>query len=215
LPDSHFEMGKQSKRPNGAAPMFATILQGWSRLKNGEAALRAFCILRKQVPDTLLQMFGNDYEIGGPAHRWAIRNGIAEGVTFKGPLPYSELLSNISANVDVVIHPSLNEAFSMTALEALALRKVFIAGEATSGMNEMLDSGASGVLVDVTDHQAIAAEMLRLAQDESYRDRMAQRGYDRASSQYRLGTVMNQYESLYCRILQNRPAAIGALRSAT
>jgi L-malate glycosyltransferase len=215
LPNALFEMGEQSKRPGGGAPVFATVLQGWSRLKNGEAALRAFHILRRQVPEALLQMYGNDYEIGGPAYRWALRHGIADAVTFKGPLPYSELLKSISLNVDVVVHPSLNEAFSMTGLEALALRKVFVAGKATSGMKEMLDFSACGVLVDVTDPQAIAAEMLRLAQDGSYRDRIAQCGYDRASSRYRLGTVMSQYESLYSRILQARPAAIGAFRSAT
>lgn len=214
LPDSILSMGKNSTRQSTGGIVFASILQGWSRLKNGQAALRAFGVLRHQIPDALLKMYGSDYEKSGPANRWAIQHGLDTGVLFQGPLPYDELLKSVSATVDVVVHPSLNEAFSMTALEALALKKVFIAGEATSGMKEMLDSGAVGILVDVTNPGAIAHAMLRLAQDKSYRDHVAQCGFDRASSLYRLSSVISQYESLYSNILMACPVALGGVHSA-
>jgi glycosyltransferase involved in cell wall biosynthesis len=215
LPDLVFQMGEGQDPRNDRTITFASILQGWSRLKNAKAALEAFSIVRREIPHARLKMFGLDYEQGGPAQQWAIKHDLDADVTFLGKLPYTELMTCVKKEIDVLVHPSLSESFSMTALEAMALRKPVIAGRETTGVSELLGFGKSGVLVDVTDPHAIAAEMLRLAQDESYRDRIAQCAYDRASSQYRLGAVMDQYESLYSRILQARPVVMGTLLSTT
>jgi glycosyltransferase involved in cell wall biosynthesis len=206
LPDSMFQMGAQRKAQPNSDITFASVLQGWTRLKNAKAALEAFGTVRKAVPDAQFQMIGVDYEQGGPAHQWAIRNGLDAGVTFVGPLKYQQLLARIAASVDVIVHPSLNEAFSMTALEALALKKVFIAGKETSGMQEMLDAGNSGMLVDVTNPAAIAEAMASVARDRTFREQVAQRGFDRASSLYRLSAVISRYEAQYSGILKNANA---------
>ena len=215
LPDAIFKMGEQSTRQAVTTIIFACILQGWSRRKNGKAALKAFRLVRRQVPNAQLKMFGTDFEAHGPAQNWAAANGLDAGVKFLGRLPYNQLLQTVSDGIDAIVHPSLDEAFSMTALEALALKKVIIAGVATPGMCEMLDFGKSGILVDVRDPAAIARAMLRVAGDKEYRGRVAQSGFNRASSKYRLGSVISQYESLYSGILQAGPAKIGGFRSAT
>jgi glycosyltransferase involved in cell wall biosynthesis len=213
LPDSVFKLGARSKRKDGGAIRFASVLQGWTRLKNAQAALKAFGIVRSEFPNAEFHMFGLDYEQGGPAQQWAIRNGLNTGVTFIGPLKYEELLARVATDVDIVVHPSLNEAFSMTALEGLALKKVFIAGRETSGMQEMLDLGNSGILVDVTNPSAIAEAMVRVARDNTFREQVAQRGFDRASSLYRLGAVISQYEAQYSSILEDSAAGTGLRRS--
>jgi glycosyltransferase involved in cell wall biosynthesis len=207
LPDSIFELGAQHERQAESPIVFASILQGWTRLKNAKAALEAFAILRKQFPNAQFQMFGVDYEQDGPAHKWATQNGLDPSVTFVGSLQYQELLARIATNVDIIVHPSLNEAFSVTALEALALKKVFIAGKATTGMREMLDGGKAGMLVDVTNPTAIAEAMARVACDKTFREQVAQRGFDRASSLYRLSAVVSRYEAQYSSILQNANTA--------
>ncbi|MDR3762481.1 MAG: glycosyltransferase family 4 protein [Acidobacteriota bacterium] len=201
MPDATFDIAKTHAR-RGAGPVFATVLQGWSRRKNPMAALRAFQQVRAIRPEARLLMFGQDFEAGGTAQRWAREQGMEGGVTFAGAMDYEALLPRISEEVDVVVHPSLDEALSMTALESLALRKPFLAGKDTPGMRQILDDGRAGVLVDASDPMSIAAAMLRLASDEDLRRNIAAAGYQRVQHEFRLKGVMDRYENLYCEMLR-------------
>ncbi len=201
LPSGIFALGCRSRCETGDAVRFATILRGWSRLKNAVAALKAFHLLRHEIPGAKLDMFGIDYESSGPAHRWAIAHKVAEGVSFVGALSYEELLQRVSSDIDVLVHPSLNETFSMTILEAMALRKAVVVGDRTSGMHEMLGSEDGGVFVDAANPSAIAGAMSRLALDAGFRTRLAARGFQRASSMYRLDKVISHYEQIYASVL--------------
>jgi glycosyltransferase involved in cell wall biosynthesis len=215
LPDRVFALSKDSVPTQGAEVVFATILRGWSRGKNASAAIEAFQIARKTIPQARLLMFGSGYEQGGEAHQWARQRGLDERITFVGSLPYPELLNRMREDVDVVVHPSLDESFSMTALEAMALKKPVIAGRETPGVREVLGFGDGGILVDVNDPEAIAKVMLRVSQDGEYRDEVARSGFNRAWSQYRLQSVMGQYEALYSSILRPGTEKLGEFRSAT
>jgi len=201
LPDAVLEVGK-NVRACGDGAVFATVLQGWNRLKNPSAALQAFKIVRCKLPEARLLMFGYDFEPGGVAERWAKQHAMESGVTFVGVLPNSELLRRMSREAEILVHPSLDESFCMAAAEAMALRKPVIAGLRTRGVREVLGYGTAGLLVDVKDPEAIADAMLRLAQDAGFRARVADAGYERVSQLYRLETVVAQYEHLYRRILQ-------------
>jgi L-malate glycosyltransferase len=204
LPSELFETQAKITQTSSGEVVFATILQGWSRQKNAMAALEAFRIARHEVPKARLLMFGVDYEPDGHAHRWAMERSLHHAVTFVGLLPYKGLLNRIRDEVDVVVHPSLDESFSMTALEAMALKKPVIAGRETAGVREVLGFGRDGVLVDVRNPPAIADEMIHMARDLKHRETVAQSGFDRAFSQYRLEAVIRQYESLYNNILQSQ-----------
>jgi len=201
LPAPMFEHGDQPATTRSEGCTFATILQGWSRRKNATAALKAFGIVRSRLPEAKLLMFGLDYEQYGPGHLWARERGLDFGVTFVGELPYPELLQRMRDEVDVIVHPSLDESFSMAALEGMALRKPVIAGRSTPGVREVLGFGKGGILVDLNNPAAVAEEMVRLASDLQYRDRIGRDGYLRASSLYRLENVVTQYENFYQGIL--------------
>jgi glycosyltransferase involved in cell wall biosynthesis len=212
LSDDVFALGRHPRRESSVGITFATILQGWSRLKNAETALKAFDILRHQLPGARLVMFGIDYEPGGPAHQWAKSMRLDRNVSFAGAVPNLKLLQQVSEEVDVVVHPSLNEAFSMAALEAMALRKALIAGETTPGMREMFGCGGGG-LVDVKSPTAIAQAMFQLATNGDYRHHLANRSYERAFKHYRLSSVVNHYEAFYKRMLQTQTARTPAVQS--
>jgi glycosyltransferase involved in cell wall biosynthesis len=70
-------------------------------------------------------------------------------------------------------------------------------------MREILDFGRSGVLVDVRNPDLIAKAMAKLAKDADYRNEMGKRGFERASTLYRLNVVMSQYEEMYKTILKS------------
>ena len=177
--------------------MCATVLQGWSRRKNGEAALKAFALCRRVKADMRLLAMGRDYEMGGPAHGWAVQHGVAEGVTFVGLLPYDDLLRTMKAEVDVLIHPSLDEAFSMTIVEAMALQIAVVAGSDTPGVLEALDGGRAGAITDVRNPEAIADAVLQLSNDAALRLDLGRTGRARVLERYTAEVVVPQYEEVY------------------
>lgn len=201
LPDEVFDLGRGGRVSRSHAVTFATILQGWSHRKNAEAALRAFGSVRRQVPQARLVMYGEGYQPNGPAHRWATSHGLERDVVFSGSLPHADLLRQVAETVDIVVHPSRDEAFSMAALESLALQRPLIAGETTPGMREMLGP-SGGVLVDVNNPSAIARTMVQLAANADYRRHLAHCNFERAFQHYRLSTVADRYEALYSEMLR-------------
>lgn len=204
LSDAIFHLHEQFAPPmTRNAVTFGTILQGWTRRKNAEAALGACRIMRGTLPEARMMMIGTDYQEDGPAHQWAVKMGLTEGVVFRGPLPYDTMLRTFSDEIDVLVHPSLDESFSMVALEGMALKKPVIAGKNTPGVRSVLDYGNAGSLVDVRKPEEIAAEMVRLGSDSGLREQMAQKAYDSAYSRFRVQNVIAQYEAAYARVLQS------------
>lgn len=196
LPDAVFT----PKIATGTKPhplTFYTVLQGWTTRKNGSAALRAFALVRQRLPNSRMLMIGTDYQPDGGAHAWARRHGIEQHVEFRGPLPYETMLSTVQAEADILVHPSLDESFSMAALEAMALRKPAIAGRRTPGVREVLDFGESGLLVDVKSPKAIAQAMLQFGEDASLRQTIAQKAYASAFRRFRAEPVLLAYEAVY------------------
>jgi glycosyltransferase involved in cell wall biosynthesis len=200
LPSEIFAMGRMPRTEPDRLITFATVLQGWSRGKNPKTALKAFHSVRDRIPSARLMMFGCGYELDGHAHQWAKREGLDLNVCFAGPMQHDDLLRRVGQEVNVVVHPSLDEAFSISALEAMALRKAIIAGATTSGMAEMLESGA-GVLTDMRNPAALAEAMFQLALSEDYRRRLADVAFDRAFELYRVRSVADNYEAVYEKLL--------------
>lgn len=192
-----FDLGRTTV-PRSERPLtFFTLLSGWSRLKNGKCALIAFQLTRKSYPDARLIMIGGGYETGGAAHRWATTRGLAKGVTFQGLMPYASLMRFVAEETDVFVHPSLEEALSMSTAESMTLKKPVIAGIRTPGMGLLLDSGRVGLLVDVRKPAEVASAMNRLAGDAELRKTMAEAAFEHACKNFSADVVVPQYEALY------------------
>ena len=177
--------------------IFATVLQGWSRRKNPKPALRAFQLVRQTVPEARLIMVGAGYEVDGAASNWAAKHGLTEGVTFRGEMPYEEMLDYLLHNVDALLMPSVDEALSMSTLEAMALGKPIIAGKFTPGMPDALDNGRAGLLTDVRRPGAICQAMLQLQHDRHLFEALANCAYARAHKVFRAEIAIPQYERIY------------------
>ena len=78
-------------------------------------------------------------------------------------MPQEELLPYYQ-NADLVINPSLSEAFGMTLVEAMATQTPVIA-TTIGGMPEIVDDGVTGLLVDPGNPQAIAKAAIELISD--------------------------------------------------
>lgn len=163
-------------RHRGAAPVFATILNGWGPLKNGPAVLRAFPAVRSALPGARLLLFGQGYAPGGPAATWAEQRALTGGVEFVGPTGHDALLNRIAGEVDVLVHPSRVEACPMTLIEGMAMGVPIVGGARSGGVPWVLDHGRAGMLADIGSPASLAGAMMRLGGDHGLRTRLAHAG---------------------------------------
>lgn len=200
-------------RRRGATQRVAMVCNAWDRLKNPEPALRAFAQWRLVTPYAELHLFGADFGPGGVAQRWASAQGVTQGLSFRGRLPHIELLTAL-AEMDALMHPSLEESFGVVLAEAMALGLPIVAGRESGAVPAVLGSDgagitACGVLVDVTSATAICNGLSK-AFDEDYPER-SRACLERARSEYSSKAVTHQYLAVYDAVL-SVPQANGARR---
>jgi glycosyltransferase involved in cell wall biosynthesis len=196
---------ERKRRTQGGAFRFASVLTGWSPLKNGARLIEAFGILRKVFGDRVeLSMFGDGHETGGPAQQWSRRHHLEEGVEFVGPQPYDTLMTRLVQSADVLVHPSLEEAFCMAVLEAMAIGVPVIAGRQSGAIPWLLNGGKCGLLVDVASPKSIASGMRTLLEDNSMGSALAQSGRQKALDEFRLEGVAALYEDVLARAVQEQ-----------
>jgi glycosyltransferase involved in cell wall biosynthesis len=86
-------------------------------------------------------------------------------------------LARALASSDVLLNPSLTEAFGNVTLEAMACALPVLAAEATGATN-LVRSGITGTLVDGTDPDEFAEALAAYARDPELRRRHGQAGLE-------------------------------------
>ncbi len=177
-----------------------SLNNGFSIHKNVGALLKAFQLVRERIPGVRLALGGSEFGTGEIAEKWAKEQKLESGVQFLGQLPTPDLIRVLDSS-DLLVHPSLEESFGMTLVEAMA-RKVPVVGGCLSGaVPWVLDEGKAGVLVDVQKPAAIADAILRFAQDTGYWQKYSEAGFLNAKSRFASSAVTDVYLSLFREIL--------------
>jgi len=196
MPKAVFNRTKPAK-PIGEPITFATILTSWSSLKNGVAAIEAFALVRNSLPDSRLIMFGPGHGQNEEAEVWAKASGIATGIEFRGQTQYNDLMDMLCNEVDILVHPALEEAQPMSLIEAMCIGIPVIAGHRSGGVPWTLNYGEGGVLVDITQPEQIAKAMLKLANDANERNQIGQSGQTLARQRFHISAVTDAYLQAY------------------
>lgn len=207
MPESIFEgydLVKARRLNIGNVVTFATILNGWTDLKNGRAALAAFSLVRKAYPNTRLLMFGHGHGTGEDAHKWAVDNKVVDGVEFIGSLAYQELQHAIRSSVDVLVHPSREEAHPMVLIESMAQGIPVIGGISSGAVPWTLDFGKAGILVDINSPNELAQAMIKLAQSSDIRIQLGESGHHLVRNRFAMQTVADSYEILYAQLMERK-----------
>lgn len=179
-------------------PRIAMVLNGWGALKNPQPALRAFAALRRRFPAAELSIMGIDYWVGGKAETWAKSQSLSDGVHFMGPQPYPLLLEKL-AESDLLLHPSLEETFSMSIAEAMSLSVPVVGGEASGAVPWVIGEG--GRLVDVRSEQAITRAAVELLDDPQGLARLSAQAKTAALARFSPDAVAAAYEGCYQQAL--------------
>src|SRR6266568_2964599 len=145
-----------------------------------------------------LKIVGEDW--GGVTGLRALARalGIEDQITFTGPLPRADVI-RAYGSADIFVLPSLFEPFGIVLLEAMAAGLPIVASR-VGGIPEVVQDGATGLLVRPGDSRVLAEAIGRLISDPSLRSQMGEAG--------RLRAAAFSWERLVPRILKVYDEAI-------
>lgn len=123
--------------------------------KNTKKLMEAFQKIREAIPGATLRLFGGGHGVDEDGYIWAKRNNLTDGIEFIGAIPHDEIMAELKKS-DLLIHPSLEESFGLTLIEAMACKTPVIGGKDSGAVPWVLSYGKAGRLVDVTDTDSIA-----------------------------------------------------------
>ncbi len=194
---------------------------GWDARKNPQPALQAFAQLAEQHPQAELHLFGRDYGAGQLAQRWwheqaheqAHGQGQGGRVFFHGEVAHEAMLAALASS-DLLLHPALEESFGAVPAEAMAMGVPVVAGMRSGAVPWVV--GDAGLLVDVTQPEAMAAAMRRLAGEPDFAAQLGARGRAQALARFSVESVAACYETEYLAALGQRAgrAALPAVAAA-
>jgi phosphatidylinositol alpha-1,6-mannosyltransferase len=158
------------------------------RRKGHDTVLEALAEVRREFRDVHYLVVG-DGPIRGELERKAERLGIADSVTFAGFVPDEELPGcYAAADLFVMVsreRPSKGdvEGFGIVYLEASAAGRPVVAGR-SGGVEDAVEDGVSGILIDPEDPGALVEALSRLLRDPDLRRRMARAGRERVVTRF-------------------------------
>lgn len=132
---------------------------------------------------------------------------VASQVKFTGFVPHSQLPARY-LDADVLINPSLSEAFGMSLVEAMAMEVPTIAAR-VGGMPEVIAVGQTGLLFEANDVSGLAAAIVHLLSNSELRQTMGKAGRQRASNFFSWDRIaentVGQYEKICDRAATMTP----------
>lgn len=127
--------------------------------------------------------------------------GIADRVRFAGSRPHCEMPPILRA-ADLVLVPSLMEASSVAALEAMACG-VPVAASRVGGLPEIVDDEV-GALFEPADPESLAATVARLLADEQGLRRRGEAARRRVVERFSLDRLVDRHLEIYRTLVEER-----------
>src|SRR5262249_44936925 len=126
--------------------------------------------------------------------------GCAGAVSFLG---FREDAPSLMAAADLVVLPSVAEAFGIAVAEALYVGTPVVATK-VGGIPEIVDDGVDGVLVPPAEDEALADAIAELLNDPVRRADMAGAGRDKVITQFSFEAMVREYERIYHAALRRK-----------
>ena len=191
LPDQQWIL-RDRELPNPRNARLVSVNNGFDGRKNSHRLIEAFSQIRQRYPEAQLTLIGSGFEPGGAASDWARSKGLVGGIKFIGPLSYPETLQRIG-EADILVHPSLEESFGYTLIEAASVGTPVIAGRDSGAVPWVLGNGRFGVLVDVKSSTAIAEATLTLISDPKLWNELRINSFEGCRERFSSSAVAMQY----------------------
>jgi glycosyltransferase involved in cell wall biosynthesis len=164
--------------------------------------------LIRSVPAVVEQMDNVVFIVGGNGsllqyhEKLAAELGVSQKIIFTGKIssddvPYYNALSN------VVVVPSLQEAFGLVVSEAMACGKPII-GSNVGGIRDQIIDGSTGFLIEPREPLKIAEKILWLMTNPEEAKRMGINGRKRVEQKYNIENRAKSIINLYVKLLRDK-----------
>ena len=194
-------ISKSHKKLDPKSVKLVSCLAGWGPIKNSKNALMAFRILRKRFGERIsYTIYGHDFGPDEIAYKWAKKYNLLSGVNFKGYLLHNELMRQLGG-YDIMLHPSREESFGLTLIEAMAFGLPVVAGRHSGAVPWVLQQGKCGELVDVNSPEEIANCLQGLIEDSEQYEQLSKNCLLNINERFSHEKIVQQYIQIYQEIL--------------
>jgi glycosyltransferase involved in cell wall biosynthesis/SAM-dependent methyltransferase len=168
-------------------------------IKRPDTMLRALAIARGNGAPISVAVVG-DGELRPEMEGLARELGCSDSVLFLG---YRRDLPRIAGGSDAALLTSDNEGTPVALIEAAAAGRPAVATN-VGGVSDIVVEG-SGLLAPAGDAVALAAQMVRLAEDTTLRRRMGGRAREHVGARFGATRLLNDLDDLYTELIDARP----------
>lgn len=190
--------GKEIKKP------IVTMIARFDRYQKGhQYFLEAAKIIKKRVSKVNFLVIGGAVNPEEEKYRSELEDkvkqlGLSNHIIFTGFYP--DLIYLLS-NIEIVVIPSLYEAPSAVALEAMAMKRPVVASN-VGGIPEVVIDGKTGFLVEPKNPEAIAEKAIFLLKNPKKAKEMGEKGYQRVKENFTQEKLAREYEKVYDNLLK-------------
>jgi glycosyltransferase involved in cell wall biosynthesis len=174
------------------------IVANSQKLKNVKGALLAWNMVVSRIPNASLTLVGDGLGKNDELAKWAESKNIQISIAWMGTVTHSEI-RELMMNSDIFLHPSLEESFGMSILEAMQYGLPVVAGENSGGARYVL--GDAGYLIDTRNQSEIGNALIKLMSDEQLKESLGQTALFRAKSNFNSDFIVESYINEYKRLI--------------
>ncbi len=160
--------------------------------KDPEGMIRGFHAALKTYPQMMLLMVGEG-ELKQAAIDTAAELGISDKVIFEN---FRQDVPAVLQGIDIYCLPSLWEGFPIGVLEAMAMGKTVVATD-VDGTREAVSHGENGWLIPPKDTGALAAAIVKMAEDKSLREQLSKTAINTVREKYNVTGMTQRIENVY------------------
>jgi glycosyltransferase involved in cell wall biosynthesis len=173
-------------------------------LKGQRYLIGALPAIRKRIPAATVTLVGD-----GPERRslsdYARRLGVEGAVRFTGEVSH-ERIAGLLACHDIFVLASIvmpsgeTEGLGTVLLEAMAAN-IPVIGSAVGGIPDIITDGENGLLVPPESSAAIERAVLKIATDESLRERLTASARHNVEERFSWEAIAGQFEKLFSDVI--------------
>ncbi|MFD6174958.1 GT4 family glycosyltransferase PelF [Streptomyces coeruleorubidus] len=164
-------------------------------IKDLETLIRAYAMVRAEIPATRLRLFG-PVPPGGEAYRTRLEKlaaelGVTDGLTFEGRI--TEVWRAYAAG-HLVMLSSISEGFPFSIIEAMSCGRTTVSTD-VGGVREAV--GDTGLVVPPRDPEKMAAAALTLLKDDERRLELGRLSRQRVIDRFTLRRSVDAFRTIY------------------
>jgi len=184
-------------------PIVAMIARFDRYQKGHQYFIEAARIINDQIPEVNFLIVGGAFNPEEERFKKELEErvrdlSLSQKIIFTGFYP--DLIYLLS-NIEIVVIPSLYEAPSAVALEAMAMKKPVVASN-VGGIPEVVVDGKTGFLVPSKNPKAIAEKVIFLLKNPQIAKEIGERGFQRVKGNFTQEKLARNYERLYEELIK-------------